>query len=59
VPGGVFWNPEADAAFLEALRRNLRPDFPLLTYDYHINDPVLGTQIADLFIEMMTKEKES
>jgi uncharacterized protein (UPF0261 family) len=59
VPGGVFWNPEADADFLEALRRNLRPDFPLLTYDYHINDPVLGTQIADLFIEMMTKEKES
>jgi len=59
VLGGVFWNPEADAAFLETLRGKLRPDIPVLTFDYHINDPVLGTKVADLFIEMMTKEKKS
>jgi uncharacterized protein (UPF0261 family) len=59
VPGGAFWNPEADAAFLATLRSKLRPDIPVLTFDTHVNDPVLGTQVADLFIEMMKKEKKS
>ncbi len=28
VPGGVFWDPEADAGFLAELRARLRPDIP-------------------------------
>lgn len=53
VPGGPFWNPEADAAFLETLRSELREDIPVLTFERHINDPAFGVEVADLFIDMM------
>jgi uncharacterized protein (UPF0261 family) len=52
VPGGVFWNPEADAAFLETLRGDLRPDIPVLTFEHHVNDPEFGRKVAELFIEL-------
>jgi uncharacterized protein (UPF0261 family) len=52
VAGGVFWNPEADAAFLETLRGDLRPDIPVLTFEHHVNDPEFGRKVADLFIEL-------
>jgi len=55
VPGGVFWDPDADAAFLETLRAGLRTDIPVLTYERHVNDPEFGRQIADVFIELMQK----
>lgn len=55
VPGGPFWNPEADAAFLETMRTEIRPDIPLLTFERHVNDPDFGREVAGLFIEMMTK----
>ena len=58
LPGGPFWNPEADTAFLETLRREIREDIPICTYESHINDPEFGVQVADLFIEMMRKEKD-
>jgi uncharacterized protein (UPF0261 family) len=56
VPGGPFWNPGADAAFLETLRSEIRKDIPILTYERHVNDPKFGVEVADLFIEMMSKE---
>ena len=52
VPGGVFWNPEADAAFLETLRGDLRPDIPVLTFEHHVNDAEFGRKVADLFIDL-------
>ncbi len=54
IPGGPFWNPEADAAFLATLRQNLRDDFPVHTYARHVNDPVFGVEVAELFIELMS-----
>ncbi len=56
VPGGAFWNPEADAAFLETLRAGIRKDIPILTYERHVNDPQFGVEVADLFNELMHKE---
>ena len=52
-PGGVFWNPEADAAFLSVVRDEIRPGIPVLTFERHVNDPVFGVEVAELFIEMM------
>mgnify|MGYP000021928395 CR=1 FL=1 len=54
VPGGVFWNPEADAAFLETLRSEIRKDIPIYTYERHVNDPAFGVEVADLFIKLMS-----
>ncbi|MEJ2303686.1 MAG: Tm-1-like ATP-binding domain-containing protein [Anaerolineales bacterium] len=55
VPDGPFWNPEADAAFLETLRMELRDNIPIYTFDRHVNDPEYGRQVADVFIELMNK----
>lgn len=54
-PGGVFWNPEADAAFLAAVRADIRPDIPILTFERHVNDPVFGVEVAEVFIAMMAQ----
>ena len=55
VPDGPFWNPEADDAFLSTIRNELRSEFPLLTYNQHVNDPEFGRKVADLFIDMMAE----
>jgi uncharacterized protein (UPF0261 family) len=59
VPDGPFWNPEADAAFLAALRDEIDPEIPILTYEKHVNDPQFGEGVADLFINLMSKERPS
>lgn len=53
VPGGVFYDPEADAAFLEALRADLRPDIPLRLIDAHINDPAFAQAATEAFLELV------
>ena len=53
VPGGVFWDPQADARFLGALKQDIRLEFPVDVYDCHVNDPAFGRAVADLFINMM------
>jgi uncharacterized protein (UPF0261 family) len=55
VPDGPFWNPPADAAFLETLRGDIHADIPVLTYERHVNDPQFGREVADLFIDLMKK----
>jgi uncharacterized protein (UPF0261 family) len=50
---GIFWDPDADAAFIATLRTDLRPDIPILTYERHINDPAFGVEVAELFLEMV------
>lgn len=53
VPGGVFWDPDADAAFLTRLRAGLRSDIPISTYDMHINAPEFAATVADHFLALL------
>ncbi len=53
VPGGPFWNPEADADFLKTVQTHIRDDIPVLTFARHVNDPEFGREVARLFIEIM------
>ncbi len=53
VPGGAFWNPEADADFLKTLKSELRSDISVSTLEHHVNDPSFGRQVADVFIHLM------
>jgi len=53
VPGGAFWDPEADAAFLDALRTDLRKDIPFITLEAHINDPIFSGRVAEEFLKLM------
>jgi len=54
VPGGVFWNPEADKAFLATLKSEIRYDIPVLPFEHHVNDPAFGMEVAELFISTMS-----
>src|SRR5205085_8808432 len=38
-PDERFWNPDADAAFVAALRADLRPEIAVEELDANINDP--------------------
>lgn len=53
VPGGVFWDPPADAAFLTQLRAHLREDIPLTTHARHINDTEFALAVADRFVALL------
>lgn len=59
VPGGVFWDPESDRAFLDTLRAGIRNDIPVQTYEYHVNDPEFGRLVADLFADLMTRSQST
>ncbi len=52
-PGGVFWDPDADAALLDALRAGLRADIPLIPVAAHLNDAVFAERVADEFLKLM------
>lgn len=58
MPGGPFWNPEADADFLKTVQAHIRADIPVLPYARHVNDPEFGREVAKLFIEMMTEIRD-
>ncbi len=53
VPGGPFWDPDADAGFRDLLRERLREDIPLVTSDHHVNDPEFGRLVARLFLDLI------
>jgi uncharacterized protein (UPF0261 family) len=55
VPGGAFYDPDADAAFLAALRDGLRPDIQLRLVAAHVNDPAFGRAAAAAFLDLMTR----
>jgi len=52
-PGERFWNPAADAAFVAALRADLRPEIAVETMDANINDPQFADRAAALLLEML------
>jgi uncharacterized protein (UPF0261 family) len=53
VPGGVFWDPPADARFLAELRQRLRPDIPVETHDVHVNAPEFAKAVTDRFLTLV------
>jgi uncharacterized protein (UPF0261 family) len=55
VPGGVFWDPEADAAFLNALRADLRSDIPIITVEDHVNSISFADRVVDEFLKLMSQ----
>jgi len=51
--GKEFWWPEADAALFEALRKDLRPDIPVVELDANINDPQFADRAAQELLAML------
>jgi uncharacterized protein (UPF0261 family) len=54
-PGGAFWDPQADRACFEAIKRNLKPNIPVNELDNNINDPEFAERAAETLLEMLGK----
>jgi uncharacterized protein (UPF0261 family) len=50
--GGDLWDPEADAAFVGALREELRDDIPFEVVDAHVDDPDFAELVADRYLTL-------
>ncbi|HVP79474.1 MAG TPA: Tm-1-like ATP-binding domain-containing protein [Thermodesulfobacteriota bacterium] len=53
--GKPLFDPEADRAFVEVLRQNLKPSVRLVEVDAHINDELFAKQAVSLLCELMQK----
>ena len=51
--GGDLWDPEADRAFLDALRAGLRPGIPYEAVDAHVDDPAFGDLVAERYLSLV------
>jgi uncharacterized protein (UPF0261 family) len=54
-PEKPFWWPEANQAFLDALKANLRPDIPVIVSDLDVNNPEFSGMVAEKLIEFLKK----
>jgi uncharacterized protein (UPF0261 family) len=52
-PGKAFWNPDADGAFITALRANLADHVGLTELDLHINDNEFIDHVLTAFTSML------
>ncbi|NUQ62912.1 MAG: Tm-1-like ATP-binding domain-containing protein [Pirellulales bacterium] len=50
-PGGPFWWPEADQAFTDSLKEDLRPDIPVVEIAANVNDPEFAQRCADTLLD--------
>jgi uncharacterized protein (UPF0261 family) len=57
VPGGLFWDPDADAGFVAELRAHLRPDIPLSLHPHHVNDAEFARLVAERFVAMVAHKE--
>lgn len=48
-----FWDPEADAAFVSALKKNLASHIELIEVDLNINDPAFSTKAVELLLSLI------
>jgi uncharacterized protein (UPF0261 family) len=53
VKGMGFYDPQADAAFVEALKQNLPKTIRIIERDTYIDDPAFAVEAAQLLIELI------
>jgi uncharacterized protein (UPF0261 family) len=58
VEGEGFHDPEADQAFVDALKANLPENIRMIERDTHIDDPAFATEAAQLLIELIEKKNQ-
>jgi uncharacterized protein (UPF0261 family) len=54
-PGQPFYSPEANRAFIEALKTNLPSHVQVIDKDMHINDPSFARAVALALLEFLKK----
>ncbi|HEY93968.1 MAG TPA: UPF0261 family protein [Dehalococcoidia bacterium] len=56
--GRSLYNPEADKAFIDVLKKKLNPGIRFIEIDAHINDETFAGQAVNLLCEMMAERKQ-
>jgi uncharacterized protein (UPF0261 family) len=56
--GRSLFNPEADKAFVDGLKKNLKPEIRLVEIDAHINDEIFAVQAVDLLCGVMAERTQ-
>jgi len=56
VEGGPLYNPEADEAYFETLKKELRKDIPIHVRQLDINNPEFVTEMAQHLVSMMKQK---
>jgi uncharacterized protein (UPF0261 family) len=51
--GQPFYDPAADAAFFESLKKHLADKIRVVEVDAHINDPAFAERVVALLLEMI------
>jgi uncharacterized protein (UPF0261 family) len=51
--GGDLWDPEADRAFLDALRGSLKPEIPYEAVDAHVDDAAFADVVAERYLTLI------
>jgi len=54
-PDGEFWDPQADGACFDAIKKDLKPGIPVIEMDNNINDPEFSVRAAETLLEMLEK----
>jgi len=54
VPGGVFWDRDADAAFESELMKNLKPEIAVEKLPLHANSKEFGIVVAQRFLSLIS-----
>ncbi|HET7091960.1 MAG TPA: Tm-1-like ATP-binding domain-containing protein, partial [Thermomicrobiales bacterium] len=52
-PGGDFWQPEADAALFDAIKRHAGPNVEVVELDLNINDPEFAARAASTLLDIL------
>jgi uncharacterized protein (UPF0261 family) len=54
-PGGDFWDPQADHACFETIKKDLKPGIPVIEMDNNINDPEFADKAAQTLLDILEK----
>ncbi len=54
--GGQFWDPEADRACFEAIKKNVKPGVPVIEMDNNINDVAFSEKVAYTLLDMLKRK---
>ena len=54
-PGGVYYDPEADRALTEALKKHIKPEIKVMELDVHLNDQTFAEAAVATLFRMIEK----
>lgn len=55
IPGGPYWDPDADRACFETIQQLVKPSIPVYEIDAHINHPAFVDKAIEVFFNLLTE----